>query len=319
MLYLDAALELVCVARDGVMHFFDARSGALAEEFPSIGAWDDELDGLLDDAEDLTNGRAEDPPAAIAPELLELARSVANDGRYYAYKTEAVVLEELSGGLGASDRALVAQAAKSIFFREIISDLRSQSQQYTAQLLADPEFDPLTFQRGHGLGEDLVSRRIPDASERLRMEVRMDLQKLASDRGLYEVARQKLVIDANAILDSMGQFERDRFGFATQKHLRAEILAPYLAQYSTLRHEDLLAEAVRCERERFASRREARYATAARELLRRGSSKKNAAKVLGLGASAFDRVEAGHPKDIALGADDHLLALIQSVQGASPK
>ena len=312
VLYVDTSLEVICVARDGVLHFFETRAGAFEEEFHPAVTWGDEAD-LADECLD-EEGTDERALNALPPELLELAAKIANDGRYHPFRMGTTVVAELTGELDVRQQMLVGAAAEQIFFRDVFSALDAEARHHAARLLADPEFDPLTFQRKRGADQDFVTSRLPDASERLRVEVRKTLQAIAVERGLYEVARQKLALDANAILDAMGQTERDRLGFAHQKHLRADILAPYLSTYAAPRHEDLMGEVVRCERERFAVAREARYATAGRELMRLGFTRAKAAKLLGVSGDLLDRLLTAHAHDVTFEADDPLLLAITAAQ-----
>ncbi len=40
VLYVDTSLEVICVARDGVLHFFETRAGAFEEEFhPAVTSY----------------------------------------------------------------------------------------------------------------------------------------------------------------------------------------------------------------------------------------------------------------------------------------
>ena len=125
VLYVDVALELICVARDGVMHFFEARPGALAEVLPSATPWDDELDSELDDESDWEGDSADDservgsPLESLTPEMHHLARRIANDGRYFPYTVGPVIVAELASALDDSEQALVGAMASRIFSREV--------------------------------------------------------------------------------------------------------------------------------------------------------------------------------------------------------
>lgn len=115
---------------------------------------------------------------------------------------------------------------------------------------------------------------------------------------------------AQQALESLPTDVRDRYGFATKTRQREQLLEGRLGQFSERDRRWLPTYMSKVEQDRFADRREARYATAASILIDdHGVTKAATSRHLGLSTSVIDRLRRERPNRVALDADDPLRSL----------
>lgn len=144
----------------------------------------------------------------------------------------------------------------------------------------------------------------------MAVRVASEVQHLTWETGLQSKAEAELLRAAAELIDAIPPLVRDRIGFVHRSQQRDALLAPYLEGYSENRRHRMLYEISRLESEKYALDREARYATAARGLMRLGNPKSGAARKLGISTAVMDRICGGHQCDVELKDDDPIVATL---------
>jgi hypothetical protein len=198
----------------------------------------------------------------------------------------------------------VLATAAAIFDEGAGAVLEERAEQLARRFGLDPDYDPVS--RSDAV-EAVVRGRLLDEDPRVVPRVLRRLPAHVRESGAYARAELGLQQQARELVARLSRLERDRLGFAEQTATREALLSPYLLGVPVGRRAALARRVSRVE-EADTPEREARYATAARTLLRR-TPHAEVSRRLGLSSTELDRLVRAYPRDVPLAPDDPIRTL----------
>jgi hypothetical protein len=294
VVYVARDEDVIAVAVDGVLHLFGDRA-----EF------EDDLSEEGGVAIRLTTSWDNDDEE-LSADLQELAQLIADDPRYNGYRDDAL-LAELASHVSDDQFDALRHDAAYRFDKGAGRSLDRRAAVIVGKLLKHPEFDPYMAQYGADDDEGFVEAALVGEDSRLFERVRSELSQAVWNKGLMKQAEREVAALAANLLESMAPLDRDRLGFAFRNNVRDQVIEPYLGDVVARRRPHVAQEARRQEKEQFELQREARYATAARELIRRGHTTRSVVSMLGVGQSVVERLVASRTPDVELEASDPIV------------
>lgn len=283
-------------------------------------------------------GEPTPPPRAIDPAVEELARradaltsdlSAVDDDQYFDYEqnrqltgelrdlANQIVLDRECDGdanqpaalrrlahLSADDARAVGTVASRVWYASVHSALEPLAHQLALRLAEDPEFDPLPW--GAWL-EDFLLARLDGHRPALIWITGEALFAHAESSGAIRRNEAEVKQAAQVALDRMAPLERDIYGFTSRNARRRQLAEQYLQDIRPTRHDLLIYWMSRFESEQAGALREARYATASRQLAALGETRAQISRILGVSTSVLDRIERENRSDVELAPDDPIL------------
>ncbi len=206
--------------------------------------------------------------------------------------------------LSPEDAESVAYSASMVWSETVGKALDRTAKKLVTHLAADPEFEPLPWSQDI---INFVASRLTGMRPGLVALVQQDLNQYANESGLIAKVEEEIKLEAWAALNAMTPVDRDIYGFTTRNAKRLYLAEPYIPHVKESRRRFVIYWMSQFEGEKDGLKREARYATAIRALMRRGETRAAISRTLGISTSVMDRIERENRRDVALAPDDPIL------------
>lgn len=311
VLYLQDDADAVGFAAQGVVHVF--ASAALRLKLDPAYEADDDDGGDFDLVPTVRSQQNWQDPyydwesqRLLEGDLRALVDEIVADSEFDGHRSRSIRSERLLE-LTPEDEECVANVARKVFNETVGKDLDAKARRLAPGLAKHSDFDPLAY--GDELS-DFVSRHLPGEDSRLISRVSGELRSHAEDSGLAAKARRESKIAARSILNALPAELRDRFGFTSRNNLRLQLLSEHLADVPEHRRSTVVYDVASLEEELFQAEREARYATAVRQLMAKGFNKSATSRRLGVSTSIMDRITATNRTDVNFAPDDPIITTL---------
>jgi len=294
ILYLDADRGVVGFPHGGVIHVFD-------------------LDGLDEDGtenEDSDDAYYRQVQEEIAGgPLREIIDAVVSDDQYTPRRGKLIVAK-YAQELSDDDFELVEDVAMWEWQESIGKPIERQALSLIPSIVSRADFDPMELASypmdSASSRSEVVDGWLGDYEPRLAEAIRHNLRRYANDNGLIEAAIRDANREAAEILDDLPIVVRDRLGFSSRIAARLFVIEPFLDSVPIRRRQWYCQLIYGMEAERFGADREARFATAARQLLQLMNITQ-ATRTLGISKSTMNRIVGAYPNDVVLTANDPIV------------